>query len=95
MEFRGNNYKIIIRSDENTNHFIPHCHVEFTDGSIASISIDNNYTILAMSGKAKIDDYKKPVEMIKRNVQNLRKEWNEFSKSTYKFELENGQYFLK
>jgi len=92
---RGDNFKIIIRSDEDTNHFIPHCHVEFSDGSTASVSIDDNYTIFAMSGKAKTNDYKKPVDMIKKNVQALRKEWNDFSKSTYKFALINGQYIVK
>lgn len=95
VEFRKNNFKIIIRSNEDTNHSRPHVHVELTDGSSASISIDENCTILNCSGKAKDKDYDEAIKCIEKNIQALRKDWNEFSKSIYKFICVNNEYLCK
>ena len=92
---RGSNFKIIVRSDEDTNHFLPHVHVEISDGSSASISIDDQRKIFDCSGKAKDKDYKKAIECINMNIQTLREEWNTFSKATYRFVEKDGAFYCK
>ena len=94
-EVEKDNYVIKIRSNENTNHYLPHVHVELTDGSSASISIDDDFKIFDCYGKAKHKDYKKAVLSIKKHLQKLRAEWNNFSMSQYKFNVINGKYVCK
>ena len=95
VEFRNFNYKIIIRTDEMSSHNRPHVHVDLTDGSSASISIDDSYTILDKSGKAKEKDYAKAIACIKTNIQKLRRDWNNIASAKYKFKNVDGIFVCK
>lgn len=95
VEFRHNNFKIIIRTDEMSSHHLPHVHVELSDGSSASISIDDNFSIFDKSGKGKDKDYAKAIECIKNNLQTLRTDWNMDAHAIYKFQKVDGMFLCK
>lgn len=95
LEFTNYNYKIIIRPNEMSSHNLPHVHVDLTDGSSASISIDDSYTIFDKSGKAKKKDYAKAIACIKANIQTLRRDWNNIASAIYKFKNVDGKFVCK
>ena len=69
--------KLIIRSNEQSGHNLPHIHLETSSASL-SIEIETQ-RILAMDGKINSSQIKKATKWIADNQELLKRNWNEFS----------------
>ena len=69
--------KLIIRSNEQSGHHLPHIHLETSSASL-SIEIETQ-KILAMNGKISPSQVKKAIKWIAENQDLLKRNWNEFS----------------
>lgn len=89
---REKNIKIVINSDENTNHHRPHVHA-FYDQKQYQISIDDN--IEELNGNC--DKFCRYIikNHLKNCLQKCREKWNSIN-SSYKFDInEFGEYVCK
>ena len=78
-------FKIVMYPRETTGHNKPHVHIYLDGGSSNAECFIDTIKLFNLKGKAKEKDYAKAIEWIKNNIQNVRKEWNDFAKSNYKF----------
>lgn len=69
--------KIIIRTDEQSGHHLPHIHLETSSASL-SIEIETQ-KVLAASGKLNPNQLKKATKWIQDNQELLKRNWNELS----------------
>lgn len=88
---RKDNIRIYINTNEETNHHIPHCHVDYNNEKNYCVLSLIDLTKIAPDGDRRNAIIKKAQGVLRDNLQDARKMWNSI-KSKGKFVFRDGQY---